>query len=308
MDSDDISSGRSAGGAPPSARSKSIAEFYRTSAYAAFEQEHRVGGPFDLEMMDVHQSALEIVDPAVPQVIFSNARGEGFGEVDIGDGWRRTRFSPDGIDVQPAQHAVGFRVPALHVRAVAVPKLALDDLLERTGAPPDALDALAGRFEPLPRARRIIASLWEAAAGHGAAASLLIDGHFMTLVGELLHAVGRGAEASDLGELDDARLRRAIDYVEAHLGEPLSIGELATVASMSAPGFARAFRNATGRPVWAHVQRRRAERARELLLRTDLSIVAIALGCGFSSQSHLTNLFRRRFGTTPARCRREAMR
>ncbi|MNU07967.1 HTH-type transcriptional activator RhaS [compost metagenome] len=48
----------------------------------------------------------------------------------------------------------------------------------------------------------------------------------------------------------------------------------------------------------------RVEKARRLLEKTSMSIAEIAYECGFAHQEHLTRLFRRQTGTTPAAYRR----
>jgi len=52
----------------------------------------------------------------------------------------------------------------------------------------------------------------------------------------------------------------------------------------------------------------RIDRAAEMLARTDKSIAAIALECGFRDQSYFTKVFKRYRSTTPRRYRREAQR
>ncbi|KIT18207.1 helix-turn-helix domain-containing protein [Jannaschia aquimarina] len=103
----------------------------------------------------------------------------------------------------------------------------------------------------------------------------------------------------------DARIARALDYAEAHLSEDLSVAHLAAVAGMSPSWFAQSFRAVVGKPVHAHIRERRLERARILLGRRALPIQQIAHACGFSDQAHLTRTFKARFGTTPARARKE---
>lgn len=108
----------------------------------------------------------------------------------------------------------------------------------------------------------------------------------------------------------DTRIARATDHAEAHLGEALSIAELAAVANMSPSWFRDCFRAATGTPVHAYVRERRLQRARRLLtdaprapLGTRPSIQQVAHACGFTDQSHLTRAFKRRFGVTPGEAR-----
>ena len=92
----------------------------------------------------------------------------------------------------------------------------------------------------------------------------------------------------------DRRVRRALDYIEAYLPDQLSIATIASVAAMSPSHFARSFKSATGEAVWAYVMRRRTERAREMLARTDLPQAIVAHRCGFSDAGHLRRALRRR--------------
>jgi AraC family transcriptional regulator len=95
------------------------------------------------------------------------------------------------------------------------------------------------------------------------------------------------------------------DYMEAHLAEELPLADLATLTSLSAHHFGQAFKAATGLPPHQYVIQSRVARARELLRDPTLTIVEVAIMLGFSSQSHLTQHFRRLTGITPARFRRD---
>ncbi len=101
----------------------------------------------------------------------------------------------------------------------------------------------------------------------------------------------------------DPRIARAMDYIEAHLGEDLSVAAIARAAAMSPSWFQSAFRAVTGRPVFAYVRERRLERARILLADPRLSLSQIAFACGFSSHSHMTRLFTARYGVSPRNMR-----
>ena len=285
----------------------SLIEFYRESEYARFDQEHRRGGTFDLEMIEVAQGEIDTVEPAAAQVQFVSFTVETpmSLEVDVGDGWRRLPVTSRAMITQPALQACGLRLPAFDLRVTGVDKTRLDGLLAEVDAPSGALDQMAGACVELPRARHLLDAIWESTGGTGTPADLLrTDGLFMTFVGELLEACGSGRLESCLPSLTDSRLIRAVDYVESYLEQALSVGELACVATMSTSGFARAFRAATGEPVWAYVQRRRAERARELLAGTALPIDEIARRCGFATSSHLTRVFKSCYGVTPGTARR----
>lgn len=94
-------------------------------------------------------------------------------------------------------------------------------------------------------------------------------------------------------------LRLAIDYIDGHLEQDISLAELAAQTGMSQFHFARAFRQSTGLPPHQFLIRRRVEQAKKLLRDNKLSIADIAFACGFSSQSHLNRHFKRLVGTTP---------
>jgi AraC family transcriptional regulator len=98
-------------------------------------------------------------------------------------------------------------------------------------------------------------------------------------------------------------LQRTVEYVEENLADDLSLAEIAGVANVSPRHFSRLFKEAVGSPPHRYVVERRVERAKELLLGTDLPIAEIARGVGFSGQSHLHFHVKRLLGVTPASLR-----
>jgi AraC family transcriptional regulator len=95
------------------------------------------------------------------------------------------------------------------------------------------------------------------------------------------------------------RLRRVLDYIEAHLDEDLSLAELAVVAGFSVSHFKSLFKQAVGVPVHRHVLERRIERARTLVLEGRRSMAEIAVAAGFAHQSHMARVMRRALGVSP---------
>jgi len=123
------------------------------------------------------------------------------------------------------------------------------------------------------------------------------------------HLSGRYAEApgprTELGiGLTRWMVRRVAEYVDAHLAGDVSLAAMAGVLGLSPYHFARLFRRTVGVPPHQYVLQRRVERAKELLLAGGLDLSEVALAAGFSDQSHLTRVFRRAVGLTPARFRR----
>jgi AraC-like DNA-binding protein len=101
--------------------------------------------------------------------------------------------------------------------------------------------------------------------------------------------------------LSPSQLRRVIAYVEQAIAGDLSIAALAAQLDLSSFHFARLFKNATGLSPHQYVLQRRVQRARQLLESSSLTVAEVALAAGFSSQSHLTDTYRRITGLTPAR-------
>ncbi|MBD3886428.1 helix-turn-helix transcriptional regulator [Phormidium tenue FACHB-886] len=103
--------------------------------------------------------------------------------------------------------------------------------------------------------------------------------------------------------LTHAQVQQAIDYIHAYLNRDLSLTEIAGVINISPTYFASLFKQAMGISPHQYVIQQRVERAKVMLKKTDLAIVDIALQVGFSSQSHLTQHFKRLTGMTPKQVR-----
>lgn len=102
-----------------------------------------------------------------------------------------------------------------------------------------------------------------------------------------------------LRPLDERRLKRVIDFIEAHLGSSLSLDRLADVAAMSPFHFARSFKAATGSTPHAFVLARRVERAAALIRMSPVPIASAAAATGFVSLPHFRRHFRDHWGLAP---------
>jgi AraC family transcriptional regulator len=111
---------------------------------------------------------------------------------------------------------------------------------------------------------------------------------------------------SDLmtGELSTLLAKRALAYIEEHLGSKIEVGRIAEHVSLSKSHFSRAFKQSIGSSPMAYVSMRRVERARLMMTSTGQPLIEIALACGFADQSHLNRCFRRLIGTSPGKWRR----
>jgi len=116
----------------------------------------------------------------------------------------------------------------------------------------------------------------------------------------------RGNHAPD-EKLADPRLRRVVDYLQGSFAEEISLDGLAQVAGLSPNYFVCAFKQTTGRTPHRYLTELRIAKACKLLQNPHRSIVDISLAVGFSSQSHLTSVFRRFMKTTPAAYRQAVL-
>lgn len=105
------------------------------------------------------------------------------------------------------------------------------------------------------------------------------------------------------GRLDSARLRRLYAWIDAHLGEALTLADLAREACLSEYHFARLFKAASGQSPHQYVMQRRLEHAHERIRHSREPLGNIALQCGFASAAHLSRRFRQQYGCTPSQLR-----
>lgn len=103
--------------------------------------------------------------------------------------------------------------------------------------------------------------------------------------------------------VDNPKLINSIHMMETHLEEPLSQVELAAAVGISRRQLERLFRRHVGRPPNRYYMQLRLDRARKLLLQTDMPVVDVAMACGFVSASHFAKCYRQFYGQTPRQAR-----
>ncbi|MGY0021789.1 GlxA family transcriptional regulator [Streptomyces sp. cg35] len=105
--------------------------------------------------------------------------------------------------------------------------------------------------------------------------------------------------ASTTRRTEDLRL-----YVTAHLGEHLTVTDLAAHAHVSERQLTRIFKTELGTTPAGYIESARVERARNQLESTDATLERIASTCGFGTTDTLVRAFRRQLDTTPTEYRR----
>ncbi len=95
------------------------------------------------------------------------------------------------------------------------------------------------------------------------------------------------------------RLKRAKDLIASRLSGNLTIAEIAADCGLTPSYFTRQFAASTGMTPHRWLLKMRVEAAKQLISEGRLSLVEVALSCGFADQSHLTRIFSREVGTPP---------
>lgn len=99
---------------------------------------------------------------------------------------------------------------------------------------------------------------------------------------------------------DDEWAAQAAAYIDARFAEPLSLEQLADAMHGSPYHLHRTFKKAMGVTPVLYMQRKRVERAKELLRSTDTSVSEIGRGVGWANTPYFITLFKKMTGVTPA--------
>ncbi|MGL5076510.1 MAG: helix-turn-helix domain-containing protein [Waterburya sp.] len=101
------------------------------------------------------------------------------------------------------------------------------------------------------------------------------------------------------GGLPPYKLRQAIDYINANLDRKLKLDDVAQLIDLSQFYFCHLFKQSTGVAPYQYIIQQRVAKAQQLIKQKKLPLAEIALECGFSSQSQMTQHFRKCVGVTP---------
>jgi AraC-like DNA-binding protein len=157
-------------------------------------------------------------------------------------------------------------------------------------------------FQRSAAVEQLIRSLATIPPGEPATAQLYIEGVSLAVAAQLLLAHRQPARAEDkpkIPPLPKWRLKRALDFIEANIAEPITLPALAESAGLTRMYFAAQFRTATGLRPHEFVLRRRIERAQDMLLTSNITLMDASFNTGFQTQAHFTTVFKKLVGQTP---------
>jgi AraC family transcriptional regulator len=142
---------------------------------------------------------------------------------------------------------------------------------------------------------------------HQGFCTLYVDSIGQAIVTRLLDLeTGHGRVSPKVNALPKWRLKRALAFIEAHLGETVTLQDLAASTGLTRMHFAAQFRVATGVRPHEYLLRRRIDRAQHLLMTSPASLADIALSVGFQTQPHFTTVFKRFTGHSPYQWKQRA--
>ncbi|MEO1672234.1 MAG: AraC family transcriptional regulator [Cyanobacteria bacterium J06631_2] len=99
--------------------------------------------------------------------------------------------------------------------------------------------------------------------------------------------------------LSPYKLKQAVEYINDNLEQQVKLKDVAKLIDISQYYFCRSFRTSMGVSPYQYVIQQRVAKAKELIKGSQLPLADIAYSCGFSSQSQMTQHFRKCVGVTP---------
>ncbi|MBR7130743.1 MAG: helix-turn-helix transcriptional regulator [Lentisphaeria bacterium] len=124
------------------------------------------------------------------------------------------------------------------------------------------------------------------------------------MIGELLLNIPKENLGTHQQRASDERIQKVLDYMDKHQMNKYSLDELCRCANLSKPRFLALFKEEIGIPPRRYWIFHRMEVIGKLLTGTDMSISEIALQTGFVDRSHLSRVFCKHTGMTPAAMRK----
>ena len=154
------------------------------------------------------------------------------------------------------------------------------------------------------RCLALFADMTDALAHRREAGDLLLQERMLALFYQMqldALAVGRGVSRQLAAGRE--RVKRAMEYMDAHLEYPLSLADIAAQFNLHPNYFHRVFCSLAGKTPREYLLERRMRRARMLLLTSEMTQEEVAKACGFASASYFHSVFKRYTGQTPGQYR-----
>ncbi|MFJ7005979.1 MULTISPECIES: AraC family transcriptional regulator [Pseudomonas] len=289
---------------------KSYSDFYLGSNYSKFPQEHRVSaGLLNFRMIHVEQGAHNFADPSVRETILAlpvKASSNCMWGWQIDGVWREQRSEAGRMLVVPSDTQSHWEVDGERtILVLALPNDTIKGLLG-VNCPARISEAFRRLAEDTWHdafLELMMTRLWECCSGNDPANALLGDGLLMSILSSMLKRAGTDLHANTAVVLPQWRIKRVEQFVEANLNGEISIEDLSAAAGLSRRHFSRSFHQQLGLTPHRWLMKVRTDKAKAMLIGSNLSLCEIAEACGFASQSHFATMFKQQTNTTPSRWR-----
>ena len=139
----------------------------------------------------------------------------------------------------------------------------------------------------------------------GFLAQKLLFSAVLQLLMYVVKCQGEEPQAKEGRNRISAPVIQALNYINMHYQEEMTLDRIAEVVSVSKYHFSRSFKNITGATVLEYLNNVRLTKAHSLLIYTDATIGEIAEKTGFGSTTNLTRAFKKAYGMSPTKFRKK---
>ena len=158
---------------------------------------------------------------------------------------------------------------------------------------------------------RLLSQIHEEARDKEPGYEIALRAHFSTIYTYLIRRMAIHETPheipSEAGKANTDLIYRALNYVEEHYQEPISMQQVAQECNVNYYHFSRLFQQYTHQGFRDYVVNFRINKARKMLLQTNDSVTSIAIDCGFETISYFIKKFQAVTGMTPKNFRKQYM-
>lgn len=161
---------------------------------------------------------------------------------------------------------------------------------------------LNGQMEATKEIHHSLCSAWQEWTGGEIAKNLMIKAELLKILTYLNRYFVNGEvdfEAVKQKRKELKRLDEVMKYIDAHYMEKLTVEEVASVANMSAGHFSKLFHKIMGQRYIDYIIQKRIQKAKEMLETTELTVVDIAMECGFNNIANFYRTYRKFYQKAP---------
>ena len=135
--------------------------------------------------------------------------------------------------------------------------------------------------------------------------SLSVRAHLQLILVELLR--NHGYQDPDTLRCGHGDMLKVFDYIDRHLTEEITLGMVAEAAGLSPNYLSHLFKKVNGVSLWEYITASRVERASQLICShgRGMTMLEIALQCGFNNTASFNKAFKKHKGITPRELRND---